>query len=540
MGRVQCVVDRFGHIESDFDVPTSTGLHLFPVAGMVRVDSICLGQPCHQDMRYADYPIDKQHRILALPRRDCSREAQPGASLVGWTTSRNYTNRSCGCNLTNALVLRHLAPMSGAVADLDLFPEVFRSVLADWRMEAHILYETYRSSWIERWPLAKRVEIAKSIKEDPVLSKRIKTFVKRECGPTRMTKARAIQFYFNLHSQAIFAPWMYSMQKSLTSLMYRRELFPGIFVTMGSGLNNVQLGEWMQEVVYAHPGGLFYERDGKNWDSSIDRKLLLEKIKLYSLVYRGWDFLQQVFDTVDVQGTFVVPNQGVGVYQSKGTVKSGHNDTSLGNSIINIVITVLSMIELGLQGDIIVNGDDLLCLMSRDFDEHALAKLEATYGIVPEYKKFTNYLQVEFASSIWWEYDHGKFINTPKPGRLLAKLFWTVSPPGMRRLTDFAHAVAIGHMPICGGLPVIGIFLRSHLTSNPHVMKVRKIELCDVKVDYNRDCILEQFCTRYKLPPTAFADCEVFLQSLPHTPGFIQHPVLAQITQIDLAKLDDR
>ncbi len=66
-------------------------------------------------------------------------------------------------------------------------------------------------------------------------------------------------------SQAMFGPEFYSLQKAYTEHFQRKEVFPGIRVTFGSGLNSDALGEWMRTAIAEVPYAHFYERDGKNW-----------------------------------------------------------------------------------------------------------------------------------------------------------------------------------------------------------------------------------------------------------------------------------
>jgi hypothetical protein len=526
--------DEHGYLRSVTYPKVSVGIHPLEIA---KAPTHCFGFP----YKRGEDPvgIDPGHKIIKLPDpTKCNKPLQKGAECVGYVTSVQGVARSCMCNAMNALVVRHLADRPPCSANWAEAHQIWDKHIFALKVATSDYFDTLETEWIKRWPKEKQDAILKSVEVDNLRAMDVKYFVKFEVGLG--SKARGIQMYANLHTQAIYAPIVASMQKAFTKYLYRREIVPGIYVTLGSGLNNVDLGKWLGEALAHHPGGVFYERDGKAWDATMTEEGLQAKWDLYKKIMPYPDFVELMRQGVNATGRYVSRGWGKAKWKSRGTVKSGHNDTSLGNGIENITIVVNAMMSLGLTGDVIVNGDDLLVLSHTDFDLDAFMEAEAVYGIRPEADKFYHWGQVEFASGIFFEYSDNKFVFAPKPGRLLARLFWTVKPPSKKQRVNFQHSVALGHMPIMGTMPVIGNFLRSHLVEGAKVIQVRKLDLCQEEIPFHRDMMIEQFCRRYTITPDELLEAERVFDRPCSGPAFVSHPVLDRITKVDMASLPER
>jgi len=230
-------------------------------------------------------------------------------------------------------------------------------------------------------------------------------------------------------------------------------------------------------------------------------------------------------------------------YTIDGTCKSGHNDTSLGNSIVNAAITVHAMLELGLTGDIIVAGDDLLAVLDRrPVSAEQIMDIERECGIVPEARMFVSPLDVSFISGTFFQRDNGAFVFTPKPGATITKLFWTVKPPGKRAHDDYIHAIVTGMRSLCGFVPVMDSFLAAN-DRQPHGVRafVDKYWLRNVAQEaVCREEILSSFCVKYNVTTDEVVQLEEFFAGLQGCVGIVRHPVIDKLLAIDLAELADR
>jgi hypothetical protein len=396
----------------------------------------------------------------------------------------------------------------------------------------------WQDAWILKWPPQKQINIARSIEDDDIYASKVNLMVKREVLPKYPTKPRGIQFYPNLATQAKFGPEFFSLQKTYTEWFQRREVAPGIRVTFASGMNAVDLGSWMTSVLEDVADPHLYERDGESWDATMQRPHLILRKTAYDVA--GDDFLKFVDDGFSVVGK---SPRGALRYKLVGTVKSGHNDTTLGNSLVNAMIVATAMRDQGLRGDIIVAGDDLLAVIQGDFDEHALAKRESSLGIKPKYRKFDNPLDVSFISGVWFR-ANGSWVFTPKPGRLLSRLFWTVRPPLPKHRLAYNNGIAAGLRPTCAHMPIIGTFLAIHTTEGvaPITPYGREYMLAvwESPVSYSELGMMDSFCARYDLTLDDVLSAEIFLAQHAGKIGIVQHPVLTRLMEVDLADIADR
>lgn len=506
------------------------------------VDTVCLGAT---DVTCAGDNV----KLLRLPPTVdiCEKQrTQKGATLHGLATRIAQTASTCSCNAVNALIMRHGVQQTPPTRSFSALPRhvgAHALILLSLVTEQRAQWDT---GWIDKWPEVKKRLINESVTYEPLLADHVDAFVKRECGHSRPRKARLIQAYSNLATQAAHGPMFFALQKGLVGWFQRREVAPGITLTFASGLNMGDLAAWMEDSLAAVPPGVtpyFYERDGKNWDSTMQRIHLDLRKYVYKCAGGSDAFLDFVEAGFRVRGRH---SRGLLSYLLKGTVKSGHNDTTLGNSIVNGGIAVDAMVALGLRGEIMVTGDDLIILVHGDFDEHALARVEASFGIMPEYRKFSSPLDVSFVSAVW--FDAGsRFLFCPKPGRLIARLFWTCRPPAQRKANSWRNGIVLGLAPVCSTVPIVRAFLQAHYTPGTRATEVSdRFQWSGAYFGAGRreppsfEALLPAFCCRYDLSRAEVHAAEAFILEHRGKVGLLSHPVLDRIMEVDLADLADR
>lgn len=524
-------LDRNGHI--DFIELSLDGVYGFP---STKTSTLCVGYPIAVRM-------DSKHRVFRCPSGPCDRRGQGGATVVGPVARRCVVIRQCSCSLVNAIIKRHGAPQQPVTRRFNVSYEAFGSLsseLQGW----YVHFEgIWFDAWLEKWPQTKRDAIINSQRNDVFDPSRVKAFVKFECYHDTPTKARAIQMYVNLCTQAEYGPVFFALQKTVVKVLYRKQLLSryDIRVTMASGMNPLQMGSWMEETLAEYVNPTFYERDAVNYDSSIQRPHFLFKRYVYKLMNMDPSFESFVNKSFKVRGTSSVKGSQSGVldYSLFGTVKSGQNDTTLGNGLVNIAIAFEACVALGLKADIIVTGDDLIVVVEGDFDEHKLANVEKQYGIVPEYRKFDEPWQIEFASGVFISDAILGQVYVPKPGRLLARLFWTVRPPSRKRHRDYVHSVVCGQIPLCGSIPIIGDFLKyNDLGGN--LINVSKKERLSTHVHFDNASIMNWLFQRYGLYQTDVEELQMLMKVSAGKPVLIKSHLLDRILSVDLCKLPDR
>lgn len=513
--------------------------------GYFRTNTECLGygDPANLSDSCKLKLFNKQH--------PCTLE-QAGAQSVGIVCSYPSVCRSCVCNAHNAMCNRHGRKP----------PEVTRRLVDDaqdlihaWRPIAKQEYCTilwwWNFNWLAKWPLGKRKAISLSVERDLVSPGRVKNMVKREVNPKKrkgVVKARCIQYYPTLATQAEVASEFSAMQKAYAVAV--RDLVWGKMKTsLGTQMNAADLGNWAYDAVCAPqaPGTvrIWVECDMSNFDSTLGE--WAHEVKMCYYAFASDRFLEFVEDSACVRGVFIDKNRDGFKYSLDYTTKSGHNDTTCGNSLINATAfkVALEADDDVVSGRDIYAGDDtLLCLDIKEgvdpqLIKDRLAKRLKAYGLSPEPGVFRDVRDVTFLSGVFVPTTTGLAL-VPRLGRLLAKLFWTVNAPSPQSYKKFAHSIAVGLLPALNGLAVYDGFLRAHITPGTKLMDHGKRGLrgfVGVKFEYD-DRALEYQAVRYGVPVHELLALDAALASCP--PGMVSHPVIDVIIKRDLAAIDVR
>lgn len=482
-------------------------------------------------------------RIVPTNVDRACRENARGPQLVGQAFAPSASCRKCLHNARYAMCKRHGPPQAAVVRQYVHAKRLLSLVSNETRLRYLEHYSVIKDQWLMKWPEHKRREILRSMWLDTIRPDQVKNMVKLEGGWPPATRPRCIQYYPNLATQAIHGPMFSSLQKAYTD-QFQEFCCGDVSVTFGSGLNSQQLGAWMDRAMArCQDKPHFFESDGKSWDGLIQRVHHDLKMLAYSFMDDNFlDFVERGF-SVRGYGRY---NEGKLAYSIAGTVKSGHNDTTLGNSIVNAMTIFEVMSDLKYKGSIIVAGDDLVVVVDGNFDEHALAAGISDFGIHPEYRKFDDVVDVSFISGVWFPARDGN-VFTPKPGRLLSRLFWTLRPPSRKKLGQYNHAIALGLLPTCGGLPVVGAFLRAHMMAggpedyNRGIVGSYEHWLRKFRPDISYDGkVVQSFCERYRLTVSDFDYLEKRLMDKAGRVGLWNDDVGKVICDVDCASLLDR
>jgi len=399
----------------------------------------------------------------------------------------------------------------------------------------------YYEQWLSKWPLSKQVAIEHSLTHDFPAPEKVKSFVKREVNLDPPKRPRLIQGYSNLATQESFGREFTVFQKALADVAHRYEIYPGITITMASGMNGKAIADWMSASIGACSNRPhFYERDGKNWDATMQRSHHLAKLAYMRRCNpKLADFVESCFK---VRGS-MAGSSGFFKYKLNGTVKSGYNDTTSGNSLVNMLICAQALRAAGLRGHILVAGDDAIIVIDGDFDCQKLISIEVQFGIVPKARKLFEVSDVSFISGHWIPQPNDRFIFVPFLGRLLCKLWWTVRPPPAKQLAAYRHSIVSGIKSLVGDIPIYKEFLNIHDHVDAKTVYIRKWHyspFSDLSQVIDLDYTTEQMCLRYGVPRAeliAFAD---YIGTLSGEPGFVRHPVADRIIAVDTASLEDR
>lgn len=456
-------------------------------------------------------PIDPQHRLRARSA-ECDRPRQAGARAIGPIFATTYVCRSCNCNAVHALQTRHLCPFAPMSRTLECPGHFIAAIAAEYQR----LLPATREGWIAKWPVAKQLAIYRSEHEERVMRGRVKPSVKREAAHKRPSKSRLIQAYYNLVSQCEFAVEHSIFQKALCAVADSTqdgagyEIFPGVRIAATSGWSAAKLSTWADD----HAGCTLYERDGERWDSTMQRAH--HEIKWSAMRACSDELAQSVADDYEVTGTYTSPHGDI-TYRACGTVKSGHNDTTSGNTLVNLCIAASALRDCGLRGSIIAIGDDLLAAIDGPADLTAIADAERSYGILPTVQPRRDFSDATYASGTWL-HDGRRHLYVPLLGRLIARQWWSTHPPSPKKARLHRHGIASGMLSLVEGIPVYEDFYKPHLLRLPRMEYVghRPHGHHDVR-GFDFDCA---FSNRYGLTPLETAQLASFFRSLPTDPAF--------------------
>lgn len=390
-----------------------------------------------------------------------------------------------------------------------------------------------QESWIDRWPMPKQQAIRHSLLLDQYEPGKTYCMVKREVAAhTGSSRPRGIQPMVNLGTQARTGPRSSRFQKSVCELFRGFELAPGIRCTISSGMNSDDISLWANQVILGKTEYWVYERDAKSFDATLGRK----HHNLVQFCYRSLDptladWMEESYVTKGyVKRTDVR-------YTAVGTTRSGFNGTTIGNSIVNLAIIVESMVACGYTGDVIVVGDDCLVVSECPLDAGRLARLERNYGIEPVSRVFRDITDSSYTSALFVPTRNGlRFC--PKPGRVMARLWWTVKPPGDKKLEQYRWSVR-QCLSLMHTMPVVRSLLLP--LREPRVVNTGYMYWvfrgCQEAFD---DVTMDWFCERYATVPSEVREVECLLAKYAEQRVFISHPLIDRMMDLDNADLSDR
>jgi len=526
---------RVGNPGSGFTVgergidPVDVAIEHYP-DGIYSLPSVsylttCLGYPAK--------PLSPPHQLFAQPPRDKFCEDYTiGATQVGPSARPGYVCRNCPCNFMNALVNRHGAVAPVPIRQWNYAYGLMDELKRDRPWDTGAVDPLDRRQWMLKWPLSKRLSILESEKFDDVMPWRTKASLKRDSSNKPWTKARMIQAYYNQATQSEYGPWMYALQKAVFDWFNAHAEVSGIRMTMASGQPPSVMADWMSRVHLRFGSRPYFrERDGKNWDSTMGKWAYDIFIDLCRSVDRG---LAEYVEAGYAAMGFAFFKRGVFKYRLVGGTKSGFSQTTVFNSLINMLIAFETLRFHGCPGEILVAGDDLLVATGVDPTGHA--EYEAGFGIVPESRVFRDYLDVTFISSCWIAGEFG-FRFVPILGRLLARLGVAVNPPPPKKHAVYWSSIVAGLTTVVGQLPLYTDFLRAAVSGSIPLGKDYNMWVAQYGGDPIDDHMYGELRRKYDFTVDEFEELRRYLASIPARPVLFKHHLVDRVLDKDLADL---
>jgi hypothetical protein len=389
-------------------------------------------------------------------------------------------------------------------------------------------------------------------------------FIKKEfiTGKTKSEEPEAKDSYAARLIQATNAfinnamgPYTYTMVKILKYLWH-----PDHYITYASGMNRKEIGEWYDRAVsFVSSEGdpVCYASDFSKFDKHHTIKHLQLEHNIFNLILPMSELTKQAYEsTLKTKGTMPMGTK----YTCDATRKSGYQDTTVGNTLLNgisllytlmvLFTTILGFTSFVLDDlytlpvRIIVLGDDCYMITTREI-ANQLMEMDTLEHLGWDVKKEIGPLsQHTFCSSIFMPSKQGTVL-TPLPARALSKTF--ICKKQMVKVDQqkyYAHVVANGllcdnrHNPLVRQMfRRIKYLTRDHGVTKfgfmeDHYSKYQSFEKFKGNLD-ECEATYSFIAERYNVSKEDLDDLEKYYDSIPSFKVGLDHPVIQRMLDID-------
>ncbi len=449
--------------------------------------------------------------------------------------------------------MRHAAAVPNPIQVFPWQGGFFLTRVDEFNAWFHYFLGSAEAPWRDGKTQARLAQIDDSLAQGFYCLRKVKPHVKSEVSISKPKKARLIQAYQNDCASYIRANEYRAMHKAAIMVCSRVCHRPfTIHVQMASGLTHVEIASELQHMLSLYGTGFvyWYESDGKNWDSTVQMAHRVWLWNIYQLLssdlHRHASQCSRATGRIRGRGAMQLAWL---VYTVMWTVFSGHQDTTAGNGMIRVEgnHSTLAGLPQPLRPSAafgFVMGDDCINALAYEHPidpvllNRTLNMLEARSGMTPESGVFTDLSQCSFLSATFANTTNGLHMF-PAPGRVLAKLFWSVVSVPPRRQSSYIRQIAESMLPVFRGFSALTEFLEWHIgptdlewtgDSRPHRLAP------DGVVDWDSFVV-----RRYSVPNLLPGEMRGYLASFqPGMSHLLSHPWAQHLIRVDLADPADR
>jgi len=404
-----------------------------------------------------------------------------------------------------------------------------------------VVYATSYFEWVQHFNsrrrklLDKRYEVMRGV--CPNWKSPSKSFVKVELLPKCSEPdydpdfdPRLIQGT-HLDTQILTGPWIYAFSCYLHEVLFT----PTSRICYAAGMSLAGLGQWFTRAIQLARGasGNFfcYVSDMSRFDGTIPVAALLEEIRFYKLFHAPNDVLRVLKHHLSQIG---ITRHGV-FYKIPGGRQSGDNNTSCGNSLINIAY------HLGVIGcfddrmSMIVMGDD--CVVVSPYRISSLEEPDSRrFGL--NQKVFVTQVPT-FCSKILIRAmvcEEIVYVAVPLIGRVLAKSGWCRNPLCGVDATGWVGAVGEAYRGDWGDAPVLRSLAQLYVRSGSKPdYTYFEASYFTGQAPYTRspETYYDLEC-HYGCHRDVFDDLDDVISRIKRAPAMLDHPAVKLLTSKDV------
>jgi hypothetical protein len=323
-------------------------------------------------------------------------------------------------------------------------------------------------------------------------------FVKRELVPNsnflfdKNKPPRPISGVNN-ETNVLLNPWIETVSKYFSTIFDRYH--PNFYYVSGSTVDEV--GDWFYRNKFKYP--YWYEDDFSMFDSTVSKLALREEFKIYDL-FGPTDRIKELLNRQFITKGYT--NYGDS-YKVNGTRKSGDPNTSIGNSLLNILVHSYALQKQGIplsDFKLMVLGDDMVLLSKVRVDIDKATNLIKGLGFNPKFKYTNKESELEFCSSNFVPTVNSNILVT-KFGRFLTKLSVAITKGNLIDPLPHNHAVAIGYRylwdhPLYGNV-LLRLYAQSKHTVPSKYDDYWLLNVPTMNPDFKTDLLSDFYYSRY-------------------------------------------
>jgi hypothetical protein len=359
--------------------------------------------------------------------------------------------------------------------------------------------------------------------------------------------------------QALTGPYVFSVTTQLKRIFNFANIRVNGFA-MVIGYNAEEIGAMFEAayhyMVALHGSVVVVCKDASNWDGSLSQYAIAEELAVYRTNFplkEDHPFQQYIYDAMRAQLKTKLETRNGVIYKFSGRRKSGDNNTTGGNSLLNGGATVTALSRLGLRPGIdsvtFVGGDDDLSLLPGNcakLADEMVKLLNKESGLVLKTEFYSSMYRADFYSGrmypAYTQSTHETvWVYGPKIARALCKTFYCRGQQhvanGEKKL-KWLKGVALGMNYSWNFIPVLRAVKQTILNHTKQVDAIpiilEKHKPLSTALHECCDQTWDMVAAVYGVSQDDVLQLESEILQAHQLPFLIQHPVINAMVQVDM------